>query len=238
MKHLLIAVAALGFVASTAHAAGGYPPVPKNEWSFQGIRGKWDPVEILRGYEVATQVCLSCHSFKYFSHRNLIGAGLTEEQAKTLAAKLDMDLNQKLMSGLSDEDAKETYGGPVPDLSVMTKARPGGVDYVKALLLGYTDAPEGMDVGNGYYNKYFPGYIIAMPNPMSEGQVTYTDSDTQATMEQMAHDVAAFIAFVSEPELIDRKRLGVYVLLYLIIFTALAYALKNAIWRDIKTKAR
>jgi len=236
MKKLFIALSLSLLVAQSGHAAGGAIDVPKGEWSFVGPKAHWDTMEILRGYEVATQVCLACHGFKYFSHRNLTEIGLTEEQTKALAAKMDMDVNAKLLSGLTEEDGKDAYGLVVPDLSVMAKARPNGVDYLKALLLGYEDAPEGFDVGNGHYNKYFPGHIIAMPNPLSDDIITYMDG-TPATVEQMAHDVSAFIAFTSEPELVKRQNLGIYVLIYLLIFTALTYALKNAIWRDIKKKS-
>lgn len=236
MKKILTALTLSVLAATAAQASEGHIELKKSDWSFTGPRAHWDTMQILRGYEVATQVCISCHSFKYFSHRNLTTAGFTEDQAKALAGKMDMDVNQKLLSGLTAEDSKETYGLVVPDLSVMAKARHGGPDYIYSILTGYEEAPAGVDVGNGNYNKYFPGHVIAMPAPLSDGQVTYSDG-TEATLEQMAHDVATFIAFISEPERVERQQMGVYVLIYLVIFTALAYVLKCAIWRDIKKKS-
>ena len=219
------------------------PHIEKQDWSFKGLRGDWDKAQLLRGYEVATQVCLSCHSFKYVSHRDLMRVHFSEEEAKALAANANIDWNAKMVSMLSPADAKESYGKEIPDLSIMNKARHGGADYVYALMTGYKDLseeemhhyfPDGMPEGANF-NMAFPGHAIAMPKPLNEGQVEYRDG-TEATVEQMAHDVAYFLQWTAEPELIKRKRLGVYVLLYLVIFTGLMYAWYKQIWAPIKAK--
>lgn len=235
MRIVLLTLALLVSVAPSAFAAGAGVPVPKQEWSFEGARGQWDLEQILNGYTVATQVCLACHSFKYISHRNFTRLGFSEDQAKVLAADLGVELNDKLISGLTAEDSMATYGKVVPDLSVMTKARPDGINYVFALLTGYKDAPEGVDVGeSGYYNEYFPGHVIAMAPPLaSDGMVTYRDGSSP-TIEQMARDVTAFLVWTAEPERIDRQRMGVYVLLYLVILSVLLYFYKRRIWKDVK----
>tara|TARA_A100001015_G_C15022274_1_gene728601 strand:- start:643 stop:1395 length:753 start_codon:yes stop_codon:yes gene_type:complete len=226
------------------HAAGDAPTPPNQKWSYEGIRGEWDQAQILRGYEVATQVCLACHSFKYTSHRHLMRPGFSEEEVKVLAQELGVDPKEPLLSPLTPEDAKAVYAKEVPDLSLMTKARQGGADYIYALLTGYEqpDAeemhhlfPEGLPEGASY-NKYFPGHAIAMPNPLTgDGLIEYRDG-TEATVDQMAKDVAYFIAWSSQPELQQRKHVGVFVLIYLIIFTVLTYLWKNQIWAKIKKK--
>lgn len=235
MRIVLLTLALLVSVAPTVFAAGANVPAPKQEWSFEGARGQWDLEQILNGYTVATQVCLACHSFKYISHRNFTRLGFSEDQAKVLAADLGVELNDKLISGLTAEDSMATYGKVVPDLSVMTKARPNGINYVFALLTGYKDAPEGVDVGeSGYYNEYFPGHVIAMAPPLaSDGMVTYRDGSSP-TIEQMARDVTAFMTWTAEPERIERQRMGVYVLLYLTILSVLLYFYKRRIWKDVK----
>lgn len=236
MRIVLLTLALLVSAAvSPAVAAGPSVAAPKQEWSFEGVRGTWDLEQILNGYTVATQVCLACHSFKYISHRNFTRLGFTEDQAKTLAADLDVDLDDKLISALTAEDSMATYGKVVPDLSVMTKARANGINYVFALLTGYKDAPEGFEVGEGgYYNAYFPGHVIAMAPPLaSDGMVTYRDGSSP-TIEQMARDVTAFMVWTAEPERIDRQRMGVYVLLYLTILSVLLYFYKRRIWKDVK----
>ncbi len=148
--------------------------------------------------------------------------------------------------------AAANNGKAPPDLSLITKARSGGgdsivrfsiaqpggfalgADYIYALLTGYDDPPEGFDVPDGVaYNTYFPGHIIAMANPLSEDAVEYTDG-TKATVEQMAWDLSTFFAWAAEPELEERKRLGVKVMLFLLVLTGMLYALKRQVWSDQK----
>ncbi|PIZ31620.1 MAG: cytochrome C [Alphaproteobacteria bacterium CG_4_10_14_0_8_um_filter_53_9] len=226
---------------SATHASEGVA-IPKQEWSFEGLGATWDKNEIYRGYSVATGVCMACHSFKYISHRDLTRVGFTEDEVKALASDMQMKPDDKLISGLSPEDAKELYGTVPPDLSLMNKARAGLADYVYALLNGYSDDVQAIhhafpDTGappeGTYFNTYFSGNAIAMPNPLgSPDLVTYHDG-TEASVHQMAKDVTTFMQWTAEPELLERTRLGVYVLIYLLIFIILAYLTKRVIWRDI-----
>jgi ubiquinol-cytochrome c reductase cytochrome c1 subunit len=90
-----------------------------------------------------------------------------------------------------------------------------------------------MKVGAGlYYNKAFPGHQIAMPQPLHDDQVTYADG-TKATIAQEAHDVVTFLAFAANPELEERHRAGVKVVLFLAVLTGLTYAVKRKIWADV-----
>ena len=125
-------------------------------------------------------------------------------------------------------------GALPPDLSVITKAREGGADYIHALLMGYEDPPAGMRVADGmHYNKYFAGHQIAMPPPItSEGQVEYHDG-TKATVDQMVSDVSQFLTWAAEPELEERKSMGVKMILFLTILGGLAYAVKRKVWADV-----
>ena len=240
MRFALVLLAALLGLAAPAHAGGGIE-VPNRDWPFEGLRAQWDKNELYRGYTVATQVCLACHSFKYISHRDLMRVGFTEAEVKKLADALGKGVNDKLISGMDAATAKETFGKVPPDLSVMNLARPGLADYSYALLMGYSEDPAkiakhfpgGVPQG-AYFNRYYPGHAIAMANPLSgPGLVTYHDG-TEATVQQMAHDVTVFMEWTASPERIERQRLGVYVLIYLAIFTLLLYLSKRAIWRDVK----
>jgi ubiquinol-cytochrome c reductase cytochrome c1 subunit len=86
--------------------------------------------------------------------------------------------------------------------------------------------------GGTFYNLAFPGNQIAMPPLLFEGGIEYADG-TPATVEQMAEDVVTFLAWAGEPTLEARKRLGVKVMLFLIVFTALLYAVKREVWKDV-----
>jgi len=152
----------------------------------------------------------------------------------------------------NDQAARAALGGKLPpDMSVLAKARgyergfpwfifeaftgyqEGGPDYIHALLNGYTDPPAGFSLPpGGQYNKYFPGYAIGMPKPLSDGQVEYTDG-TPATVDQYSRDVAAFLMWAAEPTLDARKRLGFQVMMFLIVFTALLYFTKRRVWHAV-----
>jgi ubiquinol-cytochrome c reductase cytochrome c1 subunit len=120
-----------------------------------------------------------------------------------------------------------------PDLSLMVKARKGGADYVYAFLTGFDCTPEGVALNPGqYWNKAFPGHLISMAPPLTDGQVTYADG-TKSTVQQMARDVAAFLAFTAEPEMESRKEKGIETLLYLTFMTILFYAVKRRVWKNI-----
>jgi ubiquinol-cytochrome c reductase cytochrome c1 subunit len=155
--------------------------------------------------------------------------------------------------------AAAANGGAVPpDLSVMAKARgieragpwyleplnwisdvttnyqEQGPDYMHALLTSYGEAPSGMTITQGmYYNAAFPGHQIAMPAPLSDGQVTYPDG-VPATLDNYARDVSAFLMWTAEPKLEERKRMGLKVLVYLAILAALLYLSKRALWRNVE----
>ncbi len=106
--------------------------------------------------------------------------------------------------------ARAANGGALPpDQSLLVKARENGPDYIHALMLGYVDPPAGTKVPEGqYYNEYFPGHFLAMPPPLHDGQVEYSDG-TQATVDQMAKDVVQFLTWASEPTMEQRKQMGI-----------------------------
>jgi ubiquinol-cytochrome c reductase cytochrome c1 subunit len=250
MRFLHAAAAALLAFAtpSVASAAGGDIEFPKQNWSFSGPFGTFDRASAQRGFQVYKEVCAACHGLKQASYRNLEGIGLTPKEVEAIAASVMIpiigeDGQPTERPGLPSDRFKSPYpneqaaraafnGAYPPDLSVMVKARPAGADQLYALLVGYGEPPAGVTVGEGmYYNKYFAGHQIAMPSPMSDGQVTYADG-TRASVEQMSRDVTTFLAFIAEPEMEARKRMGVKVILFLIFMTGLTYAVKRKVWAD------
>ena len=82
--------------------------------------------------------------------------------------------------------------------------------------MGYEEAPEGLEVGNGmYYNKWMAGNQIAMPAPILDGSVDYDDG-TDTNAKQLSEDVVTFLKWSAEPELEVRKNMGIKVLSYFI----------------------
>lgn len=82
------------------------------------------------------------------------------------------------------------------------------------------------------FNKYFPGHFFAMPQPLTDGAVTYPDG-VENSLKQMSHDLTTFLAWTAEPTLMARKSLGIKVLLYLFVLTIMLYAVKRRIWAKI-----
>ncbi|MCH8214236.1 MAG: cytochrome c1, partial [Proteobacteria bacterium] len=106
--------------------------------------------------------------------------------------------------------------------------------YLHAVLTGYRDeAPAGVEVMEGlFFNEYFSGQQIAMPPPLADGAVEYADG-TKATVQQMSADVVTFLSWAAEPSLEERKRLGIKTMLFLLVLTAMLYALKRKVWSDV-----
>lgn len=124
-------------------------------------------------------------------------------------------------------------GAYPPDLSVIIKARHGGADYVHALLTGYNqEVPAGVEpVAMRYWNPYFKGGWIGMPEVLPPERVEYSDG-TEASTEQMAKDVVAFLTWASDPKATLRKQTGFAVLGYLLALTALLYLAYRHVWRN------
>lgn len=109
-----------------------------------------------------------------------------------------------------------------------------GSDYIYSLLTGYQAPPENFKMLQGkFYNPYFiSGPQIAMPPPLHAGIVHYDDG-TPMTVEQYAKDVSAFLSWTADPHMVERKKLGFKVLIFLIVLTIVFYLLKRRIWRKI-----
>jgi cytochrome c1 len=153
----------------------------------------------------------------------------------------------------NDQAGRARYNAVPPDLSVIAKARgyergfpywlldmltqyqEHGVDYITALLQGYEDKPPaGASVPPGsFYNKYYPAHTIAMPPPLSDKRVDYTDGSPM-TVEQYAKDISAFLMWAAEPHLEQRKRVGIQVLIFLIVLAGLVYFTKKKIWHEVE----
>jgi ubiquinol-cytochrome c reductase cytochrome c1 subunit len=157
------------------------------------------------------------------------------------------------------KEAAAAFGGAVPpDLSLMTRARgierefawyafplimlkdlatqyqEQGADYVYALLTGYTEPPAGKKIAEGLnYNRAFPGNQLAMPQPLADGAVEYGDG-TPNTLDQEARDVTAFLAWAAEPHLAERKKMGLWVIIYLAVLAGLLFLSKKTLWRNIE----
>ncbi|HKM69534.1 MAG TPA: cytochrome c1 [Stellaceae bacterium] len=252
LKHVLAAavLSAAILAPALACAADETPPLPHQEWSFYGVFGTYDPASLQRGFQVYKEVCSVCHPVKHLYFRDLAEIGYSEDEVKAIAAGYQVtdgpnDEGQMYQRAgrpsdpipgpfPNDQAARAANNGALPpDLSMIVKARPGGPNYVYGILTGYKEAPTGFKMLEGMnYSEYFPGHQIAMPPPLSDGAVTFADG-TPATVPQMAHDVVSFLTWAAEPNLDDRHRTGLKVILFLVVAAGVFYAAKRKIWASI-----
>ena len=223
----------------------------EQKWPFNGIFGRFDESSLQRGFQVYREVCAACHGIRHISYRDLKGIGYTNDEIKVIAADYEVVDGPNDEGEMFDREAlpSDKFVGPYendkiarlanngaypPDLSLIVKARANGADYLYSLLNGYKDYPENFEASEGmYYNEFYPGYQIAMPSPLMDDIVEYSDG-TEATQEQIAKDVTSFLAWTAEPELEERKSLGVKTLFFLILLTIMLLGVKRKIWKDVE----
>jgi ubiquinol-cytochrome c reductase cytochrome c1 subunit len=252
---------ALAFMGVSAHAEDE-KPLREVSWSFEGPFGKFDQAQLQRGYKVYHDVCSTCHSMNLMTFGDMAAVGapfyspkypnpndnpVVKSLAKDFMVNtIDDETGDTVQRPATTSDhfkapfpneaaARAANGGALPpDMSLLAKAREGGSRYIYSLVTGYENAPAGVTLAPGkYYNPYFPGnHLIGMPPPLRDGAVSYDDG-VAATKDQEAKDVAAFLAWASEPHQQERKQMGFSVMIYLLIFAGLLYASYKRIWRNI-----
>lgn len=242
----VLALAAF-FAAPQALAAGGQThlePANLEQDNTASLR---------RGARNFMNYCSGCHSAKYVRF-NTIGKDLdlSEEQLIDNLMFNAEKTFETIQAAMPAEDAAVWYGKAPPDMSLMARAK--GADYVYNFLKGFyvsEDSPTGVD------NMVLPG--TSMPHVLWELQgyqaaalETHENEDGSATktfadFEQLSagsmdaedyddfvRDTVNFLAYIAEPIRSDRRKLGVWVLMFLIFFFILAAQLKKAIWKDVK----
>jgi len=226
---------------------------PSYPWNHRFPWQSFDHASIRRGYKVYSQVCASCHSLDKVAYRNLVGACYTEEEAKELAAERDFldgpdeqgemferpgKLSDYMPRPYANENAARFANNRAlpPDLSLMVKAREAHENYLFAVLTGYRDPPAGVQMKEGlYYNPYFPGGKIAMPQALSDGQLEFEDG-TYGSISQMAKDVTTFLAWAAEPEHDDRHKMGLKAVFVLSLVAVPTFYFKKLKWSVVKTR--
>ncbi|MDI9314154.1 MAG: cytochrome c1 [Hydrotalea sp.] len=202
-------------------------------------------------YRELSKIGYSADEIKAFARSHQVDT--IDEQGKPLKRTgLPSDYFPKPFA--TEGDARAANGGTLPpDLSLIIKARnhgrgnlflnffdaitirgeSSGADYVYAILIGYENPPEGMTMNPGmHFNKYFSGGQIAMPAPLADGAVSYSDG-TANDLKHMAHDVVTFLAFVSEPNLEASRYMALKFFLVLAVIYYLVYRMKKNKWRDV-----
>lgn len=243
LSKTLYALALSGLAASAVHAAGDLSPAAVR----QSNANVHDVASLQNGAKLFFNYCAACHSLEHVRYSRIAqDLGLTEQQVMDNLVFTDAKFGDQINTSLSDEDAERWFGTVPPDLTLQVRAT--SADYVYSYLKSfYLDPTSAL----GWNNTVFPD--VSMPNALWELQglqhAVYADGDSgeitglevrqpgrlsEQQFDAAARDISAFMAYVAEPAVLKRKSLGVWVLLYLSVFTMLAWLLKREYWKDVK----
>jgi len=258
IKHYFLGlVATLGLIAGPAHAAGA----DTIAWDKFPMQRMTDLAALQHGAKLFVNYCLNCHSANFMRFNRLRDIGLTEVQIRDNLLFTSDRVGDTMTIAMNPRQAREWFGGTPPDLSVIARSRAdhakgSGADYLYTYLRTfYRDATK----ATGWNNLAFPnagmphvmwdlqGQRVAKveerPDPYNPGtKVAVVVGLEQLTLGTMSvaefdgamADLVAFLQWMGEPAQNNRKRLGVWVLLFLSLFIVIAWRLNAAFWKDIK----
>ncbi|KAJ2977557.1 hypothetical protein NQ176_g4304 [Zarea fungicola] len=214
----------------------------KYPWVHQQWFKTFDHQALRRGFQVYQEVCASCHSLERVPYRALVGTVLTVDEAKALAEENEYPGEPNEQGEIEMRPGKLADYIPSPYKNeeaarFANNARHGGCDYIFSLLTGYPEeVPAGAQVAEGMnFNPYFPGTGIAMARVLYDGLVDYEDG-TAASTSQMAKDVVEFLNWAAEPEMDDRKKMGMKVLVVTASLWAISVWVKRYKWAWLKSR--
>lgn len=265
-KIAISATAALALSTGGAMAAGGEGVVTNYDFTFQGPFGTFDQDQLQRGLQVFTEICSGCHGMRYVPFRTLTdqgGVGWTMDEVRAYVDdRFPETFDPSLNNGEGDfrptsadnDNFPVNYGVGAPDLSLMAKARTGfhgpngtaiypliyglgGPEYIASLLTHYTGEEVEQAGVILYENETMEGGLISMAPPLWDDAVEYADG-TPATVDQMAQDVAAFLMWAAEPNMMARKQMGLVAVIILGLFSVLLYLTNKRLWAPVKARAK
>ena len=237
-------------------------PKENVSWSFEGAGGSYDRRQLQRGFQVYKEVCSACHSMHQLYFRDLEQIGFSKAEVKAIAKGWTTEVPsinpQTGEAATRKATPSDHFPAPYPnevaaraannnalppDQSLLAKARHEGPHYIYSLLTGYRDQPpellkrfpDARTPDGLHYNPYFPNLNLAMAAPLADGAVAFTDGSPN-DIKHEAKDVVAFLMWAAEPNLESRHTVGWASVIYLAIFTALAYLAYRSIWADKKGK--
>ena len=252
----LTAVTAL-LLGSPVLAETAHQEIEDVAFAHEGPFGKFDQFQLQRGLQVYTEVCSGCHGLKFVPIRSLAdagGPGLPEDQVRAYAKQFSVTDKEtgEHREGLPTDNFPANTGAGAPDLSLMAKARAGfhgpygtgisqlfngmgGPEYIVSILTGYT-GEEKTEFGATFYeNHAFAGGWIKMSPPLSDGAVEYQDGHDNS-LHHLAEDVASFLMWAAEPNMMARKQAGFISVIFLALLSTLLYLSNKRLWAGIKGK--
>jgi ubiquinol-cytochrome c reductase cytochrome c1 subunit len=259
MKKLILSLlASLALLSPGVHAAGS--GVPWDKFPKERVT---DLAALQNGAKLFANHCLNCHQAAFVRFNRMRDIGLTEQQIKDNLIFTGGKVGDVMKVAMDPKDAKDWFGGVPPDLTLIARSRAGfgmgadsGADYLYTLLRTYYRDETKV---TGWNNAAMPN--IGMPHPLWElqGQQRAVYQETKdphdPTKVSMVFkgvepitpgllserdynlavaDLVAYLVWMAEPNQTSRARLGVFVLLFLAVFTVIAWRLNASFWKDVK----
>ncbi len=253
-KLILTLLASLALLGSAQASSEGIA------WDKFPAQRLTDTAALQHGAKLFVNYCLNCHQAAYMRYNRLRDIGLTEQQIKDNLVFTGVKVGDLMKTGLDPKEAKEWFGAVPPDLSVIARSRSeegkgSGADYIYTYLRSYYRDDSRP---TGWNNAAFPN--VGMPHVLWElqgqqravfeehkeehgGEVTHMLKGYEpitpgklstAEYNDAVADLVAYLQWMSEPAQNERVRLGVWVLLFLAVFTVIAWRLNAAFWKDVK----
>ena len=238
---LASAAAGLLFSAAALASSGGHLLQAGNDLS--------DQASLQRGAQLYMNYCSGCHSLKFLRYQRMADdLGLTEEEVMGNLNFTGAKFGEHIQVTMRNADGEAWFGKMPPDLSLISRVR--GSDWIYTYLKSfYLDESRPL----GWNNQLFPN--ASMPNPLWELQglqhaefgepdaagtrhperlvVTSAGRQSAADFDQSVRDITNFLEYAGEPAALKRQALGVWVILFLVALTFLAYLLKQEYWSDV-----
>lgn len=233
----------LVLMSAVAQAAGKY-----GDLDHAGSN-VFDRASVQRGAALFSNYCMGCHSAQFVRYQRLVeDLDLSEDEVLGYLAFGEQDLSDYMLAAMRVEDATEWFGAAPPDLSLTARSK--GPDWIYTFLRSYYLTDEG-------WNNRVLEYP-SMPHVLWELQgiqraVTETSEDggevrtevvaleldepgllSPADYDSLVRDIVAFMEYIAEPAILKRERMGVWVLLFLSVFTFISYLLYQEYWKDVK----
>ncbi len=253
MKKLILTLIAVFGIATAAHAAGG------DSIAWDKAPNKTNDMAALQnGAKLFVNYCMGCHSAAFMRYNRLTDIGLTEQQIKDNLLFTTDRVGDTMKASMNPKEAKDWFGGVPPDLTVIARSRAdfgkgSGADYLYTYLRTYyRDETK----ATGWNNLAFPN--VGMPHVLWElqgerrpvfGTVKQHGHDVQVVSDwkqvtpglmtplqydQAIGDLVSYLQWMGEPAQNNRVRVGVWVMMFLGVFTVIAWRLNAAFWKDIK----
>ena len=241
MKALFRPIAFLASLAMLGAASVSWSAA-KNDWPMEAFEPDLTDLPSLQnGFKLYANHCLGCHGLQYQRYgRTADDLGIPRELALESVVFTGQKIGELMTTSMDPEQAKAWFGATPPDLTLEARLRsPEWIyNYLKTF---YVDESRPLGVNNGVYpNVGMPNVLLPLQGVQRYDAETKqlsldlgTGSLTAEEFDQAIYDLSNFLYYVGEPSRLQRQRLGIYVLLFLVILGTFTYLLNREFWKDV-----